>query len=139
MSMNTPTDRAGLRFRKIGIVAIAMLGLSGACFHLGVVHRQHTRSARTRGVAPQGQQVGRPTGDPQQQEARRKRKALLVQKINRYWQLREEAVERGIDVSRMPVMPFFIGQDGNIYRLLPNGRHQLVPDDEFRDPTPRGV
>lgn len=138
MNTNTPTDRAGLRSRKIGVVVFAMSGLLGGCSYLDI-HRQHTRSTQTRVASPQGQQVGRQTEELQQQEARRKRKALLVQKINRYWQLREEAVERGIDVSRMPVMPFVIGQDGNIYRLLPDGRRQLVPDDEFRDPTPRGV
>lgn len=138
MNTNTPDDRAGLRSRKIGVVMFAMSGLLGGCSYLDI-HRQHTRSTQARVVSPQGQQVGRQTGGPQQQESQRKHKALLVQKINRYWQLREEAVERGIDVSRMPVMPFFIGQDGNIYRMLPDGRHQLVPDDEFRDPAPRGV
>lgn len=63
------------------------------------------------------------------------RKAQLVQRINRYWQLRDEAVRRGIDLTQVPVMPYVVGSDGNIYRLLPNGQCQVTPDDYFNDPV----
>ncbi len=62
------------------------------------------------------------------------RKARLVQKINRYWRLWNEARIHGIDISHVPVMPYIVGRDGNIYQILPSGRRQLVPDDQFHAP-----
>lgn len=139
MITNMHTDRVGLRSRRSAVSVVVILGLIGTGAYLAGVHRQHTRSAPTQVITPQRQQVARQTRDSRQQEARRRRRAMLVQKINRYWRLREEAVERGIDVSRIPVMPFIVGPDGNIYRILPDGHYQFVPDDQFRDPAPRGI
>jgi hypothetical protein len=68
------------------------------------------------------------------EQARAKRKAGLVNKINRYWQLREDAALHGIDTSGMPAMPYAVGEDGNIYQILPSGKRLLIPDDQFQDP-----
>lgn len=135
MKRNTLTNLPVPRSWKVGIVALGVVGLLGAGGYGSGVHRLHTRNVPPPVTPSRGSQIGRQPGKHWQQAAQKKRKALLVQKINRYWQLREEAETRGIDISRIPPMPFIVGDDGNIYRILPDGRSQLVPDDQFHDPA----
>ncbi len=113
MKKSMVIDLSPKRFWKAGVAAFGLLGL--------YVHFAGVHSLPIRGVQPK---------KPGQTKAQHQKK-LLIQKINRYWQLREEANERGIDTSQVPAMLYVVGNDGNIYRILPDGKRQQVPDDEF--------
>lgn len=99
----------------------------GVVVCVGVITRVQTQAIQHQKQMLRAQQA-------RTQQASAERKARLVQKINRYWQLREEAAEQGINTSQFSDMPFVVGSDGNIYRLLADGRQQRVPDDQFHDP-----
>ena len=113
---------------KNGTVILVVAVLAGSLIWIGSVYRARTQASQERLRLIRAQEA-------LVRKANAERKAQLIQKINRYWQLREEADERGIDTSQVPVMPYVVGQDGNIYRILPSGDYQRVPDDQFHEPA----
>lgn len=113
---------------KNGTVILVVAVLAGSLICIGIVYRVRTQASQEKLRLIRAQEV-------LVRKTNAERKARLVYKINRYWQLREEADERGVDTSQVPIMPYVVGQDGNIYRILPDGGRQRVPDDQFHDPA----
>lgn len=101
-----------------GMVNIPVCGVAADAQHLKDPNKPHHVRAR----------------HAHKDQGRAERKARLVQRINLYWRLRDEARIHGIDISHVPVMPYVVGRDGNIYRILPSGHRKLVPDDQFHAP-----
>lgn len=112
--------------KKMALILIGVI-LVGVIIGGGVIEQKHRLQVQEEARHAKAAQA-------RMEQARAKRKAGLVNKINRYWQLREDAVLHGIDISNMPAMPYVVGEDGNIYQILPSGKRRLIPDDQFHDP-----
>lgn len=117
--------------KKTALILIGVL-LVGVIVGGGVIEQRH--HLQVQDEARQAKATQARIEQARIEQARAKRKAGLVNKINRYWQLREDAVLHGVDISGMPAMPYVVGEDGNIYQILPSGKRLLVPDEQFHDP-----
>lgn len=115
------------RITTLLVTALVAASVAATLVFATVVHQVKYAEARKEAQANRFQQS-------RSEEFNAQRKAQLVRRINRYWQLRDEAVRRGIDLTQVPTMPYMVGRDGNIYRLLPNGQCQMTPTDFFHDP-----